>query len=784
MPTTPRVNGPAYSTAYFFTRYLNVPPNLHRLKNAVGLTVGLYLGRKMMDIIVGQTIDGKPIDKKELPLPLQPLCGILPYDHFSDDPKERWMKVFDMTVPAVMGGLGASAGSLMFFKESFINPTVAKMHLPAEKVMLADAERRALYHISRPWSLMSGVSAIFGSASGFGLFPSPVNYSSTLGTLFTIRSERAMANPLIRKYFNAHSPYPFRPTKLVDRMIEYAAGNPDANPARLEGYARGIIQTWFKHADEKQIKAFADEVLRQRNQFLKDGHLPQEAEAQVKKHLKKTFNDVGVEKTFIKIGLDPREAAIGDMGFISSIAHFMGDVLGMGTSRHVERTQYTLRQGLEARHPELKKIPFIPKPPHYNDGAGKRIATAAFLGTGVAAAGAIATTKDTGLCDLDPEIGATPVHNAADHHPSPNMQKNPLSHTVHSKKRHGFINGAALDTIEGITSLFQASVGMHRIHCAIGLTAGSMLGDKVMEALTGVTFHGSRIEKEKVWKPLQKIYGVMAYQPKSDHPHDRWMQVLRWGVPAAVGALGVVEGSKMFFSKRHEELKKAKYLDEIEDRATDAQSQSWSYTSAFTALMGYPSGLPMSPFANYSTNLGTRFSMASGRKVSLPIVGKYWSNNSTLFPFGPPGMLNLLIQESVNNKSFDPELLETYAIGVLKPWFKNVTPEQITAFVLKVHEVRDRFYQEGGVPAELKTQLEAELKAHFKGAGLEETLTEIGLNPLDAEIASNGWSGAIANKLGAKHRLDKIKADYVKSYREREQKRHQTPSPGDKDISF
>jgi len=133
-------------------------------------------------------------------------------------------------------------------------------------------------------------------------------------------------------------------------------------------------------------------------------------------------------------------------------------------------------------------------------------------------------------------------------------------------------------------------------------------------------------------------------------------------------------------------------------------------------------------------------------------------------------MINMLIKEAVNNKSFDPELLETEAIGILKPWFKNVTPAQIEAFVMEVHKIRDQYFREGGVPEEFKKELEQELNEHFKGYGLEETLRHIGLDPLQAKIAQNGWSGNIANILGAKGTVGKISKDYQDSYRERLEK--------------
>lgn len=771
-----------YDFSYWSARYLNVPPNKHRLYNAIGLAAGLYLGRKAMDIIMGETIGGKKIDPKDLPAPLRPFCGVLHYDHFSDDPKDRWMKVFDLMATGTLGGIGAAAGSAQFFREPFFKPIQARMDWSAEKFMLSDAEHRALAHISKPWGLLSGASAVFGSASGFGLFPSPVNYSATLGTVFSLRSGRTMAAPGLRRLFNAHSHHPFRPTKLVNRLIDYLAANPDAHPERIESYARGILKTWFKHADASHIKAFGEEVLAQRARFLENGHLPEKAEAAVRDALRQTLGDLGMENTFIKIGLDPREAAIGDVGFISAIGQLVGDLTGMHTSRKMEATRNLIREGLEIRHPELKKIPFIPRAPRYADTTHKTAAAGVFLGTGAAAIGLIANARDTNLYDLNPAPGNHLPHGPRDIPAPPQEDEHPVHHMVHSKRQHGFVDGKLLDTAEGITGMLSGGIGLHRIHCAAGLTAGTWLGDKVMEALTGVGFQGNRVPKEKVLKPLQKFYKALAYNPKSDLPHDKWMQIVRWAVPGVIGGLAVVEGSKLFFSKRHQEIKPGRYLDEAEDKATFAQSESWSATSAVSAVMGYPTGLPMLPFTNYSTNLGTRYSMASGRKVSLPILGKYWSNNSTLYPFGPPGMINLLIQEAVNNKSYDPELFETYAIGALKPWFKNVTPQQVESFVMRIHEVRDRFFREGGVPEEMKEQLAAELKAHLKGAGLEETLVEIGLDPLKAELASNGWSGSIANALGAGKKVEKIKESYAKNYLDRLRRRQEEAEGGEKPL--
>lgn len=773
IPSNAMQEGWLYNAAHFSTAYLNVPPNYHRLRNAVGLMLGLYLGRKTMDILAGETPTGEKVDKNDLPIGLKHLHGILHYDHFSDNPAHRWMKVFDLSVPALLGGVGACLGSASFFEKTLLKEVAAKSTSPASHFFMSDAEKRAMNIMREAGSIPSSGSAILGSASGTGLFPSFINYSSTLGTTFSAGAERTMANPLLRPLFNSHSHFPFRPTKLITNMIDYAAGNPSAHPKELENYARGIIKTWFKGANESHVKAFVELIEKERAQFLKEGRLPEASEAKVKEQLKGLLTETGLENTFIKLGLDPREAAIGDMGFMSSVTHLIGDAIGMRTSEQTIKTRALLQKGIEQRHPELLAKPFVPPPLNFSDDAFKKAATLGFMGAGAGVLGAVSLARDTSITDF-----ASAKTDKQHLKELSEIRVGPKQHLLHSKRDYGLLNGKMLDTAEGVTGMFSGGVGVHRVYCALGLTAGSWLGDEVMKSLTGISFAGGKIKKDEIWQPLRGLYKKMPFNPHSDAPHDKWMQILRWGIPGIIGTLSVIEASKLFFQERHDKLKNPQSLDEVEARATEAQSQPWSYTAAISGLFGFPSGLPMLPLTNYSTNLGTRFSMASGRKVSMPLVGKIWSNNPTLFPFGPPGMIELLVREAVNNKAHDPELLETYAIGVLKPWFENVTPEQIAAFVGKVYEVRDQFYQEGGVPEELKAQLEKELRAHFKGLGLEDTLVEIGLDPTRATIGNNGLSGSISNLLGAKSVVDKLKADYVKGFAKRHEKSISPPPNG------
>ncbi len=837
----------AYKVAHFATAYLNVPPNKHRLYNAVGLTVGLFGGRYMMDILVGQKPNGDKVHAEDVPLVLKPLHGVLHYDHFSDDPKYRWFKVVDQSIPAILAGIGAGVGSDMFFKNELhaVYSELGKRRVGAAESAakaagehtIITAEREALHHQDRVWSKFSSLAAVFGSASGFGLIPSWLNYSSTLGTKFTLNAERAMVAPWLGKFLrkhllNSHSLEPYRPNKLLASMIDHVVHNPAGVPQNMAETVEGLLKTWFRDVTPEQIENFKNAVLTARDEALKGlsvaehGNL-EKTEKAVRKHLQKLFmdlngseNEIGnLEQQLIAAGIDPRTAAIGDTGMFTTFARWVGDIPELfgfkGVTRKIKDSQKLMIQGIEQRNPGI--IPQFGKHPHIPDlgkaNTASKIAAGAFIGTGAGTIAAIGMAKDAQMTDLDPKHiaeGRIPSHANGNGHdngapveqaeskspdgttpePKQSVPGKPR-HVVHAKRHRGLINGQILDTAEGITGMFNAGIGLHRVHCAVGLWIGSFLGDELMKALTGWNFQGKKVNPEELWSPLRKLHQAgpgrqppLYFNPHSDATRDKWMQIFRWGVPAIMGTMAVIEGSKLFFQKRTDRIRDAKYLDDVDDKAAMAQSKPWSYTSAISGLFGFPTGLPMLPLVNYSTNLGTRFSMGSNRKVALPVVGKIWSNNPTLFPYGPPGMIDLMIKEAVHNKSYNPELLETYAIGVLKPWFENVTPQQVEDFVMHIHKIRDKFFKEGGVPEQFKAELNKEMKSHLHGAGLESTLRDIGLDPAQAHIGNNGLSGTIAEILGAKKPLEKIKSDYVASYTDRLKKQQEqdlykgSPSPG------
>ena len=323
------VNGKPLDVASWTTGVITVAPGYHRIKNAIGLSVGLYTGRKLMNIVCGAKPNGEKVAREDVPLPLRPLHGILEYDHFSDAPKDRWMKVLDNMAPAAFGAAGAMAGSYQFFEgraRTLKNPQ-----------FMDEFEESMSYEQSKPWNLMAGITSLMGSASGLSLGPIG-NYGSSLGNRFALASGRKIALPGLGKFMSGNTTragvglaaegnttnYPFGPVQLIERMVHYAAGNPEQTPAQLEKMAHGALASWFKDVSKDQVDAFVGVIQNIRHQFLEEGGIPEEAQKKVKDLLHQHLKRGGLESTLRDIGLDPLEADLGSNGFATTVAKLLG----------------------------------------------------------------------------------------------------------------------------------------------------------------------------------------------------------------------------------------------------------------------------------------------------------------------------------------------------------------------------------------------------------------------------------------------------------------------------
>lgn len=248
--------------AKYFTRTLNTYPAQHRLNNCIGLSVGLWIGNELMNIVCAQKLDGTPVKEKSVPKILRPLYNLMPYKRYSDEPSDRWTFIARGALTAGFGAAGAIAGSWNYFKTTGVvdkNENMKSHHTDfgltdddvkpenmSEAIFksLSDEKRGAFtkwmnsngidshtlnasWAISKAYQAPTGLTAIPGSASGMSMLPF-FNYGMSLGARFTFGVNRQIAMPGLGKLFtNSHTELPFGFANSIDRISRYIARNVD-----------------------------------------------------------------------------------------------------------------------------------------------------------------------------------------------------------------------------------------------------------------------------------------------------------------------------------------------------------------------------------------------------------------------------------------------------------------------------------------------------------------------------------------------------------------------------
>ena len=87
-----------------------IAPGFHRLLTAGGLTLGLYGGRKFMDVVTARNANsGEETPATQTVELMRPLHGIMRYNPYSDNAADRWKFVIDKMAPVGVGAVGAYA---------------------------------------------------------------------------------------------------------------------------------------------------------------------------------------------------------------------------------------------------------------------------------------------------------------------------------------------------------------------------------------------------------------------------------------------------------------------------------------------------------------------------------------------------------------------------------------------------------------------------------------------------------------------------------------------------
>ncbi len=771
------LNGPVRKSLEWLVGVSTVHPSTHRLKNALGLTVGMMGGRYVMDRAVGETPDGDKIDKEDVPLPLQPIHGALAYDHYSDNVSDRWKHVVDMWVPAGMGAVGAVLGSQNFGLEQPLIQEAEKALKDSKLLTLDKAEDAALMLQGKVHRVLAGASAMFGSSSNTALIPGPTNYGVELGAAFLpyVRRNKLYTPwaPKVAEFVSGNKqPYAYGPSSMLITLRENLLQNPDAASPTFRKNAEAILEPWFgQRVTEEHVDAFLKPLMEARGKAYKPGGVPVEARVELGKLLDGYLKGTGLEKHLLEnVKLNPAEAMIGRNGALEAFARSLG-AQGM-----LEKLEESFQKSVIARHgakaaPNLALNAASRAADHHTLMGGLLVMGGMLSGVGYLAYQSMyGEKKPQDEPSVSEEVlskyrktstdGA--AENGTDLASSPTVD---AAAATAPKERSGSI---LLKGIERVTDGLNAplSLSMHRTSCALGLTIGGFIGTEVANVIAGRTLGGAPLPIEKVPEFLKKLYKTMPYNPHSQHSRDRWGYVMHFGLPAAFATAGVVIASDMFFKSRKKRVSgEAEYLEDFEDRATMAVANAYTLPAALTAVPVTPSGFACLPFVNYGSMLGTRFMLASGRKGVMPGLGELWTGSTSRFPEGPVKLRDRMIQEAVNNKAHDPEQLEEMMAGIVRQWFPKANDQVIHAMTEKLKADREPFYKDGiGVPEDVKEECEKAIAKHFKDAGLEQTLREFGLDPLQATLGNNGLASTIAKYMGADEPVKAVHQQFAEKY--------------------
>ena len=764
---------------YTFVKGLFVPPGTHRLYNATGLSVGLLAGRQLMNIIVGHTPDGTPLEKDSVPLPLRPLLGVMNYNVYSDDPRDRWLHAIDNMAPALLGAVGVLASSRVFFKDRLhIAAEAEKLALsgahlknapgsPAATYGFAEADRAISARHAEPWGISTAISSLFGSASGFNLLPWPGNYAMSLGGLYGLRGGRkvGMASSLTKEAAGASKSWfrnpmsfltnttansPFGPEDMVRHAITHIMENPNASVAQLpelHELANGVLRSWVRHVKPEHAEALAQDIHAYTRSLQHSAQDKAASDQALKAYISQRFETFLLEHKLVDMSswqAVQKSLTPGNNGWLGSFAEFFG------AKPHADALRESFAKGFYERnyhYAQHKGMTVGPQLAHSADAIITQPKashtfrnTALATGAGLLGMAAVGSWAGNSTNERDP------------HRPGP------------THRLAALVNDKPLDAIEWIGNALNFPPSLHRWKNALGLSTGLYSGMKIMELATGMSIRGTPLSEFKIFPFMPAISKIpvkplLAYNFHGAGLADRWMKVAHMVVPAALGFYGSKLGSDWYFQTQRQRVSHPEYIDDFSSRIAFDQSKPWGYLSAATSLTNVGVGLNFLPLS-YGMNLGTRFTLGSDRRVILPGVKEVWSNNHSRFPLGPSKLRDFMINYVVNNPDQEPRQLEDMVKGILGPWFGSMPNSVINHFADDVLTIRNKFYVEGGIPKDKRAQCKKELREHFVGKGLHKELESLGLDVLKAHLADNGLSGDIANHLGARAAVTRDIADF------------------------
>lgn len=783
-----------------------IPPGMHRLMAAGGLAIGLWGGRSFMDMVVARDHStGKKIDRDHAPQLFRPIHGIMSYNPYSDAASDRWKSVVDKFVPAITGGVMAYYGGKHYFhgkgpgflgggalhplsyaaRENLANFAAKLSHgkMSSHTLETVTGSVQADY-LRKVAGGTYGAGATIGTDKLGGMFLGNHNmWADSFAVGAGIKPRLPFLGALNRKLFGNFSTASVNAARSMRAATTWAQGNiathADINTwltdEALRKWATDGVQAFGAHGKEyvdavmQEMRAVITRADSVAQSLKKDGALDLDGQKKLFVELagqkdKPGLIDQGMDHLLNKAQVDWSKFNPGNNGIFTAYARMFGSAKKEAAGREAFK-EYLVKSGFNNAAAFDASAPKL---------TGKQAAT--LWGSTVAALGTVVG------------LGSVAAHNINKHASKTVEADGENAVVINQYKAPGkgeprnvveWVNGTPLNMAEWASRMVIVPPSMHRLMSAGYLSAALYTGMKVADAMTGRklpllrsgALSNSLLTREQISAPLRPLYGILKYTPGSSQIADRWRMAAHYLIPVAFGMAGTYTGSAMYFADRKHKLETPKTLEDYTDRILMEQSKPFAGITALTSIFNTGSGIHLLPVFNYSSNLQSRYVMGAGLQVATPGLGKWWSGNEGLTPWGTKKTLAYIGAMLGENPAQRPRELPALVHSVLAKLYPDMPEVDLLLkkreFIRAIHSVRDTYFVDGAIPPQKKEELSTKMKELVTGEGFENLLRSSGFDLTQANLASNGVSGHIANLLGKRGTVHKLEDQYRQSFAER-----------------
>jgi len=355
------------------------------------------------------------------------------------------------------------------------------------------------------------------------------------------------------------------------------------------------------------------------------------------------------------------------------------------------------------------------------------------------------------------------AHNKSINHESPSIEGKTAAEYVYDatilhQRQYKGLGTPPPALLKWLGDATMSNEPKNRLYSAVGLSLGLMITGTIANIVTGhKLLDGSKVTN--VPQFLKPIHGIIKnYDPRDITPRNKRIRYAHAAVYSLGGLIGIKIGTDLAYKSAKQKSKDPQFLEDYLTKISHIQGENWSWLSASSGIFGSASGLwaiPALPGINYATGMVGRITSMQDRNTSVGGLNKIISGATTDSYLRLKEGAYYLANYAVGNPAKDPEKIEYIAYSILGPIFKEqLTAKHIKQFTDAVHEVRDHYWQEGGIPKDKRAEATDTMKQVFTGAGLEVLLIDMGLNP--ASVMFDRVNGLIG-KLGNVGKADKIK---------------------------